>query len=487
MNAKSWVNLKTLEPSMSTPIPAHFEAARRRAEARHDERALTLSGDGAASPTSASMNLGADPLTEDDEVTMVDIRGAGVNALRRLASAAHGRGSGADEISAALHELCVLDEPSMEAPAWGAGAGDGGAQGTAPPSGASGGNGAGDGGNGSGKGRAARWPPLDIGTVGPFRESVQATLLQLIPADGAVWSELHDPLCMKVPCEARPVLRDVLDNPTPSAANMVSYLLSSTIYQDEMTADGVYYRYLRVVSMFVGLACESSEPAQYDWRDVALELNAVRRDLAIVREIAQAKSASGEGLVARMETQESVRGLLLKLLLGRDFRIERAVPLHFKLSDVLKAAIERPTVELSGALYVLADFIGPRPLPDAINDGFGLDSDYRGPKYDAARLVWCIARYVGEVAEPNRFASGSSVWSGHYMMAENLERDLDIPMRKRDEEHAGRSGGLLAPLRAVRPQSARHILLMGALAASVPIFIAGALSAYLAAALGWLG
>lgn len=481
---------------MSTHPPAHLEAARRRANARTEAAPAGLD-------TAPAASQDATIADDDDEVTMVDIQGLRARGLHRLAVAvpANQRGEGADEIRRALDELCVLegDEDSMEAPAWCAalsGESAGGGTQAPPPSGTGGGgtgggtgggNGAGDGGDGSNKGRAARWPPLDIGTVGPFRESVQATLLHLIPADGAVWSELRDPLCMKVPREARPVLRDVLDNPTPNAANIVSYLLSNTIYSDEMTAEGVYYRYLRVVSMFVGLACESSEPAQYDWWDVALELNAVWCDLAIVREIAQAKVASGEGLVARVETQESVRSLLLKLLLGRDFRIERAVPLHFRLSDVLKAAIERPTVELSGALYVLADFIGPRPLPDAINDGFGLDCDYRGPKYDAARLVWCIARYVGEVAEPNRFASGSSVWNGHYVMAENLEHDLNIPMRKRDEEHARRNGGLLAPLRAAKPQSARRILLIGALAASVPVFIAGALSAYLAAVLGWLG
>lgn len=495
VTAKRVVNPEPLELRMAAHPPAHLEAARRRANARTEAAPAGLD-------TAPATRQDAAFDDEDDEVTIVDVQGLRARGFHRLAVVvpANQRGEGTDEIRRALDELCVLegDEDSMEAPAWcavvsGAGAGAGGGTQAPSPSGASGGgtgdgSGAGDGGDDKGnKGRAARWPPLDIGTVGPFRESVQATLLQLIPADSAVWSELRDPLCMKVPREARPVLRDVINNPTPNAANVVSYLLSSTIYSDEMTAEGVYYRYLRVVSMFVGLACESSEPAQYDWRDVALELNAVRRDLAIVREIAQANVASGEGLVARAETQESVRGLLLKLLLGRDFRIERTVPLHFRLPDVLKAAIETPTVELSGALYVLADFIGPRPLPDAINEGFGLDPDYRGPKYDAARLVWCIARYVGEVAEPNRFASGSSVWNGHYMMAENLERDLNIPMQKRDEEQARRNGGLLAPLHAMKPQFARRILLIGALAASVPVFIAGALSAYLAAALGWLG
>lgn len=467
---------------MSTPIPAHLEAARRRAEARRDEQTLTVRDDGGASPTGADMNLAADPLTEDDEVTMVDTHGLGAKALRRLASAAHGRGIGADEISAALHELCVLDEPSMEAPAWGAGAAEGkdgnaaGPQGSAPPSG----QGGGAGGNGRG---APKWKPPQEGPVGETRAAVYAMLLQLIPADSAVWSELRDPLCMKVPCEARPVLRDVLDNPTPNAANVVSYLLSSTIYQDEMTAEGVYYRYLRVVSMFVGLACESNEPAQYDWRDVALELTSVRRDLTIVREIAQAKvDKDGDGLAVRVATRGSVRTRLYCLLHLRDHRIMRVVPLHARLSKVLDSALTAPTIEMAEVLFTLADYLGPQPLPSAYTeDGYAPGPQHDGPEYDAARLVWCFAKFVEEAAQPHAPAYRASVWASHDHKIEQLERDLNTPMQHRLERRQKWQGSKPWMSKTVRERLA---VVTAALAGA---YLFGALSAYLAAALGWLG
>jgi hypothetical protein len=79
------------------------------------------------------------------------------------------------------------------------------------------------------------------------------------------------------------------------------------------------------------------------------------------------------------------------------------------------------------------------------------------------------------------------VWNVIGYAVECLERDLNIPMRKREEERARRGAGWLAPLRSARPQAARRILLIGALAVLAPVFILGALSAYLAAAMGWLG
>ncbi len=480
---------------MSTPLPAHLEAARRRAQARDDERALTARTDNGVSPTDRSMSLAADPLTEDDEVTMVDMRGLGAKALHRLVSAAHGRGVGADEISAALHELCVQDEPSMEAPAWAAGAavGDGGnatgAQGSAPPSGQGGGVNGGGGAGGNGRSTPKPKPPQE-GPVGETRAAVHAVMLQLLPDPGAYWNAIRGPLWVRVPSEALDVLRDTLHKPTPNAEAVLRYMLRHTPYENDLSWDGVYLRYLRAVSMFVTLDTTPGGIESGDWRNVALELTALRRDLTILREIAVADDTNDKGgrLAVRDEDQQSVRTKLLKILIARDYRIEREVPLNPLLRDALIAALDTPTRELASALTVLADNLGPQPLPRGLGDGsVVVEQGYTGPEYDAARLVHCFAKYADTMLEPDDHWSKPGVWNVIGYTVERLERDLDIPIRTREEERARHGAGWLAPLRAQKPQSARRILLIGALAASVPVFILGALSAYLAAAMGWLG
>lgn len=438
-------------------LPTHHESARRRAVAR-----VALSS---TTPEAQEPLRG-----EDDEATMIDVRGLR-GALVRCAPGATPN-PGADEIGAALDELCLMDDDSMEAPAWCSGqdsTGKGPPPQSAPPSGG------GQGGGGKPRGHTLSPPPIAAN-----REAVRAALLDLIPDERVVWHDLRGPLTLNVPREARAVLRDVLDKPSPSAARVVELMLASAAHgwSEHMSWEGAYYRMLRGVSMFVGLSGGDEAPPQYDWQAVALELTEVRRDAAILREIAQAKAdEGGGGLVPRAATPESVRGLLFKLLHGRDYRIERVVPLPSELYGVLTAALDRPSVEVAGALLVLADRLGPQPLPITYTDYQYLHgAPYDGPDYDAARLVWCIASYANDAAEP-----GAGRWNALSYKIEQLERDLNTPMQQRVE----RIRQYMGP-QALVPRSVRARLTFIAVVLAFT-FSLGAASAYMAAILGWLG